>query len=88
VLTSGGGRNISRETRLELHFDMNGQPTGIIEVYQGEARHFTVELEANRGFRSCGTSCLRAKSGIAINTSPTMFGPITQMQMAHFNGES
>jgi branched-chain amino acid transport system substrate-binding protein len=26
--------------------------------------------------------------GITINTSPTKFAPITQMQMARFDGES
>jgi hypothetical protein len=28
----------------------NGQPTGTIEVYQGEAEHFAVELEAIAAF--------------------------------------
>ncbi len=28
----------------------NGQPTGAIEVYQGEAEHFAVELEAIAAF--------------------------------------
>jgi hypothetical protein len=28
----------------------NGQPTGTIEVYQGEAEHFIVELEAVAAF--------------------------------------
>ena len=26
--------------------------------------------------------------GISINTSPTKFAPVTQMQMARFNGEN
>jgi hypothetical protein len=28
----------------------NGQPTGTIDVYQGEAEHFSVELEAIAAF--------------------------------------
>jgi hypothetical protein len=29
---------------------INGQPTGSIELYQGEAEHFAVELEAIAAF--------------------------------------
>jgi hypothetical protein len=29
---------------------LNGQPTGAIDVYQGEAEHFSVELEAIAAF--------------------------------------
>jgi hypothetical protein len=42
---------------------INGQPTGAIEVHQGEAEHFAVELEAIAGFLR---AALIAKKGLPI----------------------
>jgi hypothetical protein len=43
-------KNISRKYLSHHLPHANGQPTGTIDVYQGEAAHFAVELEAIAAF--------------------------------------